>query len=67
MPPICAVDSLVGAAAAAVPLDSGAAVALESAVEDTDKDELVLVVKVELELGIKLVDNVGSTVTEGVM
>lgn len=67
MPPICAVDNLVGAAAAVVLLVSGAAVTLEAAVEDTDEDELVLVMKVELELGKKLVDNEGSMVTEGVM
>lgn len=68
MPPICAVDNLVGAAAAVVLLVSGAAVTLEGAVEDTtDEDELVLVMKVELELGKKLVDNEGSMVTEGVM
>lgn len=67
MPPICAVDNFVGAAAAVVLLVSGAAVTLEGAVEDTDEDELVLVMKVELELGKKLVDNEGSMVTEGVM
>lgn len=67
MPPICAVDNFVGAAAAVVLLVSGAAVTLEGAVEDTDEDELVLVMKVELELGKKLVDNEGSIVTEGVM
>lgn len=68
MPPICAVDNLFGAAAAAAAaLVSGAAVALEGAVEDTDKDELVLVMKVELELGKELVDSVGSMVTEGVI
>lgn len=68
MPPICAVDNLVGAAAAAAAaVVSGAAVALEGAVEDTDEDELVLVMKVELELGRELVDSVGSMVTEGVI
>lgn len=67
MPPICAVDNLVGAAAAVVLLVSGAAVTLEGAVEDKEEDELVLVMKVELELGKKLVDNEGSMVTEGVM
>lgn len=67
MPPICAVDNFVGAAAAVVLLVSGAAVTLEGAVEDTDEEELVLVMKVELELGKKLVDNEGSMVTEGVM
>lgn len=67
MPPICAVDNLVGAAAAVVLLVSGAAVTLEGAVEDADEDELVLVMKVELEVGKKLVDNEGSMVTEGVM
>lgn len=48
-------------------LVSGAAVTLEGAVEDADEDELVLVMNVELEVGKKLVDNVGSMVTEGVM
>lgn len=67
MPPICAVDSLVVAAAAAAALVSAAEVALEAAVEDTAKDELVLVMNVELELGKELVDCEGSIVTEGVM
>jgi hypothetical protein len=68
IPPICAVDSLVAAAAAApVALVCGSAVAPEAAGEDEDKDELVLVANVELELGRGLVDTVGSIVTEGVM
>jgi hypothetical protein len=67
MPPICAVDNLVGAAAAPVSLVCGAAVAVEGADEDADEDELVLVMNVELELGTEIVDNVGSIVTEGVM
>lgn len=68
MPPICAVDNPVGAAAAApVSLDCGSAVALEAAEEDADRDELVLVINVELGLETGLVDNVGSMVTEGVM
>lgn len=67
IPPICAVDSLVGAAAALVVLVSGAAVALTGADEDTVDDELVLVVNVELELDNRLDDSVGSMVTEGVM
>lgn len=67
MPPIWAVDNLVGAAAAPVSLVCGSAVALEGADDDADKEELVLVMNVELELGTELVDNVGSMVTEGVI
>lgn len=46
-----------------VPLVSAAAVALVSA----DEDDIVLVLKPELELDETLVDSVGATVTEGVM